>query len=236
MSSRSEGNPQLTISLDQYTFFASGQFTNFSVFFSFLVSRCNIASPSKFKMRAKKDVELLLVEQKIINRIFIIRDQKVMLDRDLADLYGVDTKVFNQSVKRNAERFPKDFMFPLMDREWQNLRSQIVTSSLESWGGNRYLPNAFTEQGVAMLSGIVNSDKAIQMNIAIMRAFVELRRVLLIKSDFKLQLDLIKDRLSGYDAQLNQIYDVIENIMDETAAKNKWDNRTRIGFTKGDNA
>jgi hypothetical protein len=117
-----------------------------------------------------------------------------------------------------------------------NLRSQIVTSSLESWGGNRYLPNAFTEQGVAMLSGIVNSDKAIQMNIAIMRAFVELRRVLLIKSDFKLQLDLIKDRLSGYDAQLNQIYDVIENIMDETAAKNKWDNRTRIGFTKGDNA
>jgi hypothetical protein len=111
-----------------------------------------------------------------------------------------------------------------------------VTSSLESWGGNRYLPNALTEQGVAMLSGIVNSDKAIQMNIAIMRAFVELRRVLLIKSDFKLQLDLIKDRLSGYDAQLNQIYDVIENIMDETAAKNKWDNRTRIGFTKGDNA
>ena len=110
-----------------------------------------------------------------------------------------------------------------------------MTSSLESWGGNRYLPNVFTEQGVAMLSGIINSDKAIQMNIAIMRAFVELRRILLIKSDFKLQLDLIKDRLSGYDAQLNQIYDAIENIMDETVAKNKWDNRTRIGFMKGDN-
>ena len=115
------------------------------------------------------------------------------------------------------------------------MRSQIVTSSLESWGGNRYLPFAFTEQGVAMLSGIVNSDKAIQMNIAIMRAFVELRRVLLIKSDFKLQLDQIKDRLSGHDAQLNQIYDAIENIMDESAAMNKWDNRTRIGFKKGDN-
>jgi hypothetical protein len=96
------------------------------------------------------------------------------------------------------------------------LRFQIETSSYTDWGGTRYLPHAFTEQGVAMLSGIINSKKAIQMNIAIMRAFVELRRILLIKSDFKLQLDLIKDRLSGYDAQLNQIYDAIENIMDET--------------------
>jgi uncharacterized membrane protein YukC len=184
------------------------------------------------------------------NRIYLIRGQRVILDKDIAFLYETETKVLNQAVNRNIKRFPLDFMFQLTKEEVDllrlqknqdnevipNLRSQIVTSSLESWGGNRYLPNAFTEQGVAMLSGIVNSDKAIQMNIAIMRAFVELRRVLLIKSDFKLQLDLIKDRLSGYDAQLNQIYDVIENIMDETAAKNKWDNRTRIGFTKGDNA
>ena len=115
------------------------------------------------------------------------------------------------------------------------MRFQIETSSYTDWGGTRYLPYAFTEQGVAMLSGIINSKKAIQMNIAIMRAFVELRRILIIKSDFKLQLDLIKDRLSGYDAQLNQIYDAIENIMDESAAKNKWDNRTRIGVKKGDN-
>jgi uncharacterized membrane protein YukC len=188
--------------------------------------------------------------QSVQNRIYLIRGQRVILDKDIAFLYETETKVLNQAVNRNIKRFPLDFMFQLTQEEVDllrlqknqdneiipNLRSQIVTSSLESWGGNRYLPNAFTEQGVAMLSGIVNSDKAIQMNIAIMRAFVELRRVLLIKSDFKLQLDLIKDRLSGYDAQLNQIYDVIENIMDETAAKNKWDNRTRIGFTKGDNA
>jgi uncharacterized membrane protein YukC len=188
--------------------------------------------------------------QSVQNRIYLIRGQRVILDKDIAFLYETETKVLNQAVNRNIKRFPLDFMFQLTTEEVDllrlqknqdnevipNLRSQIVTSSLESWGGNRYLPNAFTEQGVAMLSGIVNSDKAIQMNIAIMRAFVELRRVLLIKSDFKLQLDLIKDRLSGYDAQLNQIYDVIENIMDETAAKNKWDNRTRIGFTKGDNA
>ena len=187
--------------------------------------------------------------QSVQNRIYLIRGQRVILDKDIAFLYETETKVLNQAVNRNIKRFPLDFMFQLTKEEVDllriqknqtneitpNLRSQIVTSSLESWGGNRYLPFAFTEQGVAMLSGIVNSDKAIQMNIAIMRAFVELRRVLLIKSDFKLQLDLIKDRLSGYDAQLNQIYDAIENIMDESAAMNKWDNRTRIGFKKGDN-
>ena len=187
--------------------------------------------------------------QSVQNRIYQIRGQRVILDKDIAFLYETETKVLNQSVNRNIKRFPIDFLFQLTkdevdhlriqknqtDEITPNLRSQIVTSSLGSWGGNRYLPFAFTEQGVAMLSGIVNSDKAIQMNIAIMRAFVELRRVLLIKSDFKLQLDQIKDRLSGYDAQLNQIYDAIENIMDESAAKNKWDNRTRIGFKKGDN-
>ena len=187
--------------------------------------------------------------QSVQNRIYQIRGQRVILDKDIASLYEIETKVLNQAVNRNIKRFPLDFMFQLTKEEVEllrlqknqvneltpNLRSQIVTSSLESWGGNRYLPNAFTEQGVAMLSGIINSDKAIQMNIAIMRAFVELRRILLIKSDFKLHLDLIKDRLSGYDAQLNQIYDAIENIMDETVAKNKWDNRTRIGFIKGDN-
>lgn len=96
----------------------------------------------------------------------------------------------------------------------------------------KYLPHAFTEQGVAMLSGIINSKKAIHMNIAIMRAFVELRRALLIKSDFKLQLDQIKEKLGTHDAQLNQIYDAIENIMDQGTAQTKWENRTRIGFKK----
>ena len=187
--------------------------------------------------------------QSVQNRIYLIRGQRVILDKDIAFLYETETKSLNLSVKRHIDRFPLDFMFQLTKEEIEllrlqknqdneiipNLRFQIETSSLESWGGTRYLPYAFTEQGVAMLSGILNSKKAIEMNIAIMRAFVELRRVLLIQSDFKIQLDLIKDRLGGYDAQLNQIYDAIENIMDETAAKNKWDNRTRIGFTKGDN-
>ena len=187
--------------------------------------------------------------QSVQNRIYQIRGQRVILDKDIAFLYETETKSLNLSVKRHIDRFPLDFMFQLTKEEVEllrlqknqvndmtpNLRFQIETSSYTDWGGTRYLPHALTEQGVAMLSGIINSKKAIQMNIAIMRAFVELRRILLIKSDFKLQLDLIKDRLSGYDAQLNQIYDAIENIMDETVAKNKWDNRTRIGFIKGDN-
>ena len=96
-----------------------------------------------------------------------------MLDRDLAAMYGVETKVFNQAVKRNIERFPKDFMFTLSAKEWENLRSQIVTSS---WGGTRYRPNVFTEQGVAMLSGILDSKTAIAVNISIIRVFTKLRK------------------------------------------------------------
>ena len=181
--------------------------------------------------------------QSLQNRIYEIRGQRVILDKDIAQLYEIETKSLNLAVKRNIDRFPLDFMFQLTKEELenihiqkvahltsQNLRFQIETSSLVEWGGSRYLPYAFTEQGVAMLSGIINSKKAINMNIAIMRAFVELRRVLLIKTDFKHQLDEIKERLGGHDAQLTQIYEAIENILDENAAKNKWDNRKRIGF------
>lgn len=182
--------------------------------------------------------------QSLQNRIYQIRGQRVILDKDIAQLYEIETKVLNQSVRRNIDRFPEDFMFQLTNNELekirvqvkdlnpvhQSLRSQIVTLKTGQGEHVKYLPLAFTEHGVAMLSGIINSKKAIQMNIAIMRAFVALRRVLLLKSDFKLQLDIIKDRLGGHDTQLNQIYDAIENIMDETAAKTKWDNRTKIGF------
>jgi hypothetical protein len=183
--------------------------------------------------------------QSLQNRILEIRGLRVLLDKDLAVIYETDTKVLNQAVKRHIDRFPLDFMFQLTIEELEiinqqsiisnlnpNLKSQIVTSSSSSanWGGARFLPYAFTEQGVAMLSGIINSKRAIQMNIAIMRAFVELRKVLLMKSDFKIQLDEIKERLGGHDAQLNQIYDAIENIIDQNTAQNKWDHRDRIGF------
>src|SRR5690242_1237901 len=116
-------------------------------------------------------------EELIFRKIYVIRDQKVLLDADLAELYGVETKVLKQAVKRNADRFPEDFMFEITDAEWRslqaniakNLRSQIVTSS---WGGSRYLPMAFTEQGVAMLSSVLKSKNAIAVNIQIMRIFV----------------------------------------------------------------
>lgn len=182
--------------------------------------------------------------QSLQNRIYEIRGQRVILDKDIAQLYEIETKVLNQSVKRHIERFPEDFMFQLTNDEIDSLnfqimdlnkdsirsRSQIVTLNTTRGTNIKYLPLAFTEQGVAMLSGIINSKKAINMNIAVMRAFVELRRVLLIKTDFKHQLDEIKERLGGHDAQLTQIYEAIENILDENASKNKWENRTRIGF------
>jgi hypothetical protein len=132
-----------------------------------------------------------------------------MLDRDLANLYEVEIKVLNQSVKRNSARFPGDFMFQLNNDEWELikedhpfLRSQFVTSKR---GGSRYLPYAFTEQGVAMLSGILNSEKAIAMNIAIMRAFVETRKLFLAELNLSEQLKQIKERIGDHDAQLNQI-------------------------------
>ena len=176
----------------------------------------------------------------IQNRIYEIRGERVMLDFDLAALYEVETRVLNQAVKRNIKRFPKDFMFQLTTQEWADLRSQIVISSsnnnltsqtvISSWGGTRKLPYAFTEQGVAMLSGVLNSDKAINMNIAIMRAFVEIRRILMQEFDFKEQLKQIKERLGEHDAQLNQIYDAMENLLDEKASQRKWEGRERIGY------
>ncbi len=135
-------------------------------------------------------------------------------------------------------------MFQLTKQEFEGLRFQIETlektnapsrlqnETSKGRGGTRYLPYAFTEQGVAMLSGILNSDKAISMNIAIMRAFVEVRRILVRQGDLIEQLKEIKERLGGHDVQLNQIYDAMENLLDEKAAQKKWDERERIGFKK----
>jgi phage regulator Rha-like protein len=166
----------------------------------------------------------------IQNRIYEIRGERVMLDRDLAALYETETKALNQAVKRNLKRFPPDFMFQLTREEYESLRSQIVTLEPGRGQHSKYLPYVFTEQGVAMLSGVVNSDKAIEMNIAIMRAFVAVRHVLLKQNDLKEQLKEIKERLGEHDTQLNHIYDAMENLLDEKAAQRKWDDRERIGF------
>ena len=178
----------------------------------------------------------------IQNRIYEIRGERVMLDKDIAALYETGTKFLNLAVKRNSKRFPKDFMFQLTKDEFEALRLQIETlektdnslrlqiETSKGRGGRRYLPYVFTEQGVAMLSGILNSDKAINMNIAIMRAFVEVRKILLLRNDLKEQLKEIKLCLGEHDVQLNQIYDALENLLDEKAAQKKWDERERIGF------
>ncbi len=176
------------------------------------------------------------------NRIYEMRGERIMFDFDLADLYEVPTKVLNQSVKRNIERFPEDFMFRLTSLEWEIMRSQIVTASddthalqLISSQNKRnvhVLPYVFTEQGIAMLSGVLHSVKAINMNIDIMRAFVAIRKIVLKQNDLKEQLKEIKERLGEHDAQLNRIYDAMENILDEKAAERKWEERNRIGFLK----
>ena len=182
--------------------------------------------------------------QSIQNRIYEIRGERVMLDFDLAQLYEVQTKALNQAVKRNIKRFPQDFMLRLTKDEWEGIRSQSLTASKstsmrsqsvtasQNKRNTSLTPYAFTEQGVAMLSGILISDKAISMNIAIMRAFVEIRRVLLKQKDLKEQLKEIKERLGEHDVQLNQIYDAMENLLDEKAAERKWEERERIGFKK----
>jgi hypothetical protein len=182
--------------------------------------------------------------QSIQNRIYEIRGERVMLDRDLAALYETETKFLNLAVKRNIKRFPKDFMFQLSKEEFEDLRLQNETleksdhplrlqnETSKGRGGTRYLPYAFTEQGVAMLSGILNSERAINMNIAIMRAFVEVRKVLLRQNDLEEQMKELKERIGSHDVQLSQIYDALENLLDEKAAQRKWDDRERIGFKK----
>ena len=183
----------------------------------------------------------------IQNRIYEIREERVMLDFDLAVLYEVGTKVLNQAVKRQIKRFPTDFMFRLTVEEWANIRSQIVTTSdsrttlrsqsvtaSQNKRNTKVTPYAFTEQGVGMMNGILNSDKAINMHIAIVRAFVEIRRLLVKKNDLKTQLKQIRERLGEHDVQLNQIYDAMENLLDDKAAQRKWDERERIGFRKAE--
>ena len=180
----------------------------------------------------------------IQNRIYEIRGERVMLDRDLAALYEVETGALNLAVKRNIQRFPPDFMFQLTKEEYDALRFQIEITNqaqslrlqneiLENRGRHsKYLPYAFTEQGVAMLSGVLRSQKAINMNIAIMRAFVDIRRILLQQSDLREQIREIRDRLGEHDVQLTHIYDAMENLLDEKAGQKKWENRERIGFKK----
>ncbi len=181
--------------------------------------------------KAKRNIIKVLPEERIINKIYIIREQKVMLDFDLAVLYEVETGYLKRQVRRNIERFPDDFLFELFKEEFTNLRSQFGTSN---WGGTRYKPYAFTEQGIAMLSGVINSPKAIAMNIAIMRAFVEIRKIKITPKNLASQLEILEERIGEHNVQLNSIYEAIENLLDDKSEKElkdaAWKSRKRIGF------
>ena len=170
----------------------------------------------------------MVAEQKILNRIYVIRGEKVMLDRDLSEMYGVETKVFNQSVKRNIERFPKDFMFTLSEKEWENLKSQIVTSS---WGGARYRPNVFTEQGVAMLSSVLNSKTAIEVNIRIIRVFTKLKEYALTHKEILLQLAKLEKEVKGNSKDIENIFMVLKELLEK---QSKPLPRNKIGFKQYD--
>ena len=159
---------------------------------------------------------------RIQQAILLIRGQKVILDRDLASLYGVPTKALKQAVKRNASRFPIDFMFVLDVPEAATLRSQTVTSNKDPRGGTRYAPMAFTEQGVAMLSSVLNGERAVQVNIAIMRAFVQLRNLLSTQADLARKLEQMEET---YDAQFRVVFEAIRQLMTPPDPPRK-----RIGF------
>ncbi|MEK6197281.1 MAG: ORF6N domain-containing protein [Desulfobacterales bacterium] len=167
----------------------------------------------------------LIPVENITSKIFMIRGFKVMLDRDLADLYGVNTKALKQAVKRNIDRFPSDFMFKLNKEEFTHWRSQIVTSSSGDRMGLRYAPMAFTEQGVAMLSSVLNSKRAIDVNIAIMRAFVKMREMLATNKEFSGKLKIIEDQLAEHDEQFQMVFEVIKQLLTEEEKP-----KQRIGF------
>jgi len=154
--------------------------------------------------------EISIPDEVLMNKIYMINDTKVMLDSDLAELYQVETKRLNEQVKRNSERFPEDFMFQLTSEHWENLKSQNATSS---WGGRRTLPYVFTEQGVAMLSSVLNSKVAISVNIQIIRVFTKMREMLLTHKDLLIEMEEIRKKVSGQDEKIELIFEYLKQFI-----------------------
>ena len=173
---------------------------------------------------SKKTNQLTVPDEIISSKIYLIRGKKVIIDQDLAKLYHVETKVLKQAVRRNIERFPEDFMFELSNQEFTILRSQIATSS---WGGTRYVPMVFTEQGVAMLSSVLNSACAIMVNIQIMRVFTKVRELLVDNLSIRLEIEEIRKQLSNHDKNIDLVFSYLDELIE------KHDNpkpRKAIGF------
>ncbi|MBI1921150.1 MAG: ORF6N domain-containing protein [Geobacter sp.] len=160
----------------------------------------------------------------IKGKIYLIRGQKVLLDSDLAEMYEVDTKRLNEQVRRNIARFPSDFMLQLSSEEYVNLKSHFATSS-SGHGGRRHLPNVFTEQGVAMLSSVLNSERAVQVNIAIMRAFVQMRELASSNREIARKLDELEKKYDKHDRQFMTVFDAIRSLMAPPEPKKR-----KIGF------
>jgi len=175
----------------------------------------------------------VITDELVITKIYLIRGQKVMLDSDLSALYKVETRRLNEQVNRNKERFPEDFMFQLTVDEFENLMSQFATSSLSAdktgWGGRRKLPYAFTEQGVAMLSSVLNSPTAIAVNIQVIRVFTRMRALLLTHKDILLQLEKIEKKIGSHDEQIALVFTYLKKLLNPPQPA-----RRRIGFRRKD--
>ncbi len=167
----------------------------------------------------------IIPAETIMQKIYIIRGKKVMIDRDLAGLYDIETKRLKEQVKRNINRFPEDFMFELSYNEFEHLRSHIATSR---WGGTRYAPMAFTEQGVAMLSSVLNSPRAIQVNIQIIRAFVHLRRMISSSDDLRKKIEEMEKR---YDKQFKIVFDALRELLRDEPNPKKEDRVLASGYS-----
>lgn len=173
---------------------------------------------------AKKDkIQIRIPDEAVINKIYVIGDEKVMLDNDLAELYGVTTGNLNKAVKRNIKRFPKDFMFQLTKEEHDSVRFQI--GSLKRGVHSKYLPYVFTEQGVAMLSGVLSSDRAVQVNIQIMRVFTKMRKMLLTHKDLLLKMEQLEKKVTNQDEKVKLVFEYLKQFIKEQNAPRK-----KIGF------
>ena len=170
---------------------------------------------------------MMIPDENIMSKIYLIRGQKVMLDMDLAELYGLETKQLKRSVRRNAKRFPPDFMFELTEEEFDNLRCQIGTSN---WGGARYTPMAFTEQGVAMLSSILNSERAILVNIQIIRTFTKMRELLMSNKELNEKFHQIQQELADHDEKILLIFEYLKQLEQAKHQEDELLERRRIGF------
>ena len=170
----------------------------------------------------------LIPDDVVVNKIYFIRNQKVMLDRDLAVLYGVETKRIKEQVKRNLSRFPEDFMFELTREEFENWRSQFATSNSDKMG-LRYAPMVFTEHGVLMLSSVLNSEKAIQTNIQIMRIFTKIRQMLADTTELRLDVEIIKKKIENQGKNIELVFQYLDELIEK---KETSPERERIGYKK----